>query len=382
MKQIEKYGRLIAGQSIVNYTPLIRNDFAYNKSSTKAFPEGYIARFEGEDLGAVPNSIFTCFRLKEGIADPGFLDSQFQGNLHGRWLRTRLSVGARAHGSLNVSDRDVLEIPVPLPEGLTSISEQTKISSCLTSLGELIAEEERKLEALLKHKRGLLQQLFPRPERTENGKTIPAETTPRLRFSKFREAGPWSLVPLSKSLQEHKLKSDGISAVHSVSVSVGLVDQVQHLGRSFSATDTSSYNLVLPMDVVYTKSPTGQFPYGIVKQSRLRTNALVSPLYGVFKPAQPSIGYLIEAFFESPSRAAAFLAPISKKGAKNTIQITNSIFLSGPMALPEDPEEADAIADCLICLDTLIAAQAKKAELLKFHKRGLLQSMFPTTETK
>ena len=41
--QVEKFGREIAGNSYKNYYVIRKNDFAYNKSSTKEFPEGYIS---------------------------------------------------------------------------------------------------------------------------------------------------------------------------------------------------------------------------------------------------------------------------------------------------------------------------------------------------
>ena len=44
-----------------------------------------------------------------------------------------------------------------------SLSEQQKIASCLSSLDDLIAAESAKVEALKDHKKGLMQQLFPRP---------------------------------------------------------------------------------------------------------------------------------------------------------------------------------------------------------------------------
>jgi len=62
VSQIEKFGRIIAGSSYKNYLLLKRIDFAYNKSATKEFPEGFIALYAGGELAAVPNSIFTCFR--------------------------------------------------------------------------------------------------------------------------------------------------------------------------------------------------------------------------------------------------------------------------------------------------------------------------------
>ena len=184
VSQKEKFGRTIAGKSLSNYIRLRRDDFAYNKSATKAFPEGYIARYRDDVKAAVPNSIFTCFRADAGKIDPAYLDFLFAGNLHGRWLRKFLTVGARAHGSLNVSDDDLMAMPVPLP----SPAEQRKIAACLTSLDELLAAEARKLEALRAHKNGLVQRLFPGQ----------GESRPRLRFPEFCNAGAWDKRTLGR----------------------------------------------------------------------------------------------------------------------------------------------------------------------------------------
>ena len=89
------------------------NDFAYNKSATKEFPQGYIARYSGTKDAAVPNSIFTCFRPNTAVVIPEYLDHLFHGNHHGRWLRKYITVGARAHGALNVSGDDLMSMPVP-----------------------------------------------------------------------------------------------------------------------------------------------------------------------------------------------------------------------------------------------------------------------------
>lgn len=96
VSQIEKFGRIIAGDSYKNYIRLERHDFAYNKSATKEFPQGYIARFSGTENAAVPNSIFTCFRPNRVSVVPELLDHLFNGNHHGRWLRKFITVGARA----------------------------------------------------------------------------------------------------------------------------------------------------------------------------------------------------------------------------------------------------------------------------------------------
>ena len=205
----------------------------------------------------------------------------------------------------------------------------------------------------------------------------PSHLVPRLRFPEFREGKGWARVPLNSVLSEDKIKSDGQTEVHSVSLTKGVVSQVEHMGRSFSAADTSHYSLVRPFDVVYTKSPLAIFKLGIVKQHRGPHNALVSPLYGAFTPANRHIGQLIEAYFDSPSRSLRFLDPLAQKGAKNTIQISNEKFLSGELFLPSDEREQQKIADCLGSLDDLIAAEGRKLEALHRHKQGLMQQLFP-----
>ncbi len=141
VSQMEKFGRIIAGSSYANYLQLKKNDFAYNKSATKEYPEGFIALYSGDELAAVPNSIFTCFRIKGESPVPQYLNYLFLGNLHGRWLRNLIEVGARAHGSLSIAEDDILALPVPLPSGKASVREQQKIAECLSSVDELMAAQ-------------------------------------------------------------------------------------------------------------------------------------------------------------------------------------------------------------------------------------------------
>ncbi|WP_200388000.1 hypothetical protein [Thiocapsa imhoffii] len=107
---------------------------------------------------------------------------------------------------------------------------------------------------------------------------------PRLRFHEFREAGEWELRQLSDMLSQHYKKSDGAETVFSVSVDKGLVNQIEYLGRKISASSTDHYNQVLPDDVIYKKSPKGEFSFAVLKQRKLAFLVIVSPLYGVFSP--------------------------------------------------------------------------------------------------
>ncbi len=200
---------------------------------------------------------------------------------------------------------------------------------------------------------------------------------PRLRFPEFRGSEGWKKTLLKDVLTEHGLKGGGKYEVHSVSVHKGVINQKEHLGRSFAAADTSKYNLVKPHDIIYTKSPTGEFPFGVVKHNHLGFEVIVSPLYGVFSPETSWIGYILDAYFESPIRTKNYLAPITQKGAKNTIQITNQVFLSNGIYLPRDPLEQKKIAEFLNSVQMLIGAEAAKLESLKSHKKGLMQQLLP-----
>ena len=209
------------------------------------------------------------------------------------------------------------------------------------------------------------------PNREQDAPT----TTPKLRFPGFSDS--WAYEQLSNVLKEHKLKNTEGHAVFSVSMEYGIVNQIELLGRSYAAADTSHYTVGRRYDIVYTKSPLKAFPFGIVKQCKFDGKIALSPLYGVFTPPNPHLGLMIEAYFESPNRSKDFLSPLCQKGAKNTLQITNSTFLSGRLALPTQPAEQQRIADCLSSLDALMAAQARKVEALKTHKKGLMQQLFP-----
>lgn len=256
----------------------------------------------------------------------------------------------------------ISDMPIFIPP---TFAEQEKIASCLSEIDTLISAQEKKVDALKAHKQGLMQQLFP-----QNG-----ETTPRLRFPGF--SGEWDEKPLSHFLHEHKTKSDGKCEVHSVSVAKGVINQVEYLGRSFAAADTSKYNLVKPDDIIYTKSPTGSFPYGIIKQNKNPYNVIVSPLYAVYTPVTKYLGYILDSYFENPVNTNNYLSSLVQKGAKNTIQITNDTFVSKSMRLPSDANEQKKIAECLMALDDNITAATAKLEALKAHKKGLMQQLFP-----
>lgn len=236
-----------------------------------------------------------------------------------------------------------------------TVSEQEKIAEILAGQDRVIALKEELLAEKQKQKKYLMQQLL----------------TCKKRLPGF--SCEWRIVKLKEVLRERDEKNVAQNLeICSVAVQKGVVNQIEHLGRSFAASDTSNYNVVLFGDIVYTKSPTGEFPFGIIKQSQLDKVA-VSPLYGVFKPITYALGYILHCYFEIPINTNNYLNPIIQKGAKNTINISNTTFLSNKLLLPMDEKEQTAIAEILSTADKEIELLKKDIEQEKLKKKSLMQ---------
>ena len=182
-------------------------------------------------------------------------------------------------------------------------------------------------------------------------------------------------IRLSEILTERNEVNTAQYEVYSVSVSQGVVNQVDYLGRSFAAKDTSNYNVVHYGDIVYTKSPTGDFPFGIVKRSGQTDPVAVSPLYGVYKPASNEIGCFLHYYFCNPVSAKNYLHKLIQKGAKNTINITNQRFLENTIKVPK----AEKLTIVVKLLNHISAKKQHTEELLALYrkqKRYLLSQMF------
>lgn len=202
-------------------------------------------------------------------------------------------------------------------------------------------------------------------------------TKPVLRFPEFKE--DWKPVQLKEILKEHKSRNtkNQVEEVFSVAKEKGVINQIEHLGRSYASDDISNYKVVYPNDVVYTKSPTAGFPFGIIKQNKLDRTGVVSVLYAVFKPKNIELGLLLDFYFSSWVNTYNYLVPLVHKGAKNTMNIGNEDFLNGAkIYLPTQKEEQKKITDFLIQIDNRIAQLAEKKENLKLYKKGITQKIF------
>ena len=304
--------------------------------------------------GAVPNCLHQnhVFAVRPSPAKllPEFL-ATLASSAHGRRYFQLSSKQSTNLASINSTQ--LKEFPVPLP----SLDLQRKIVEILRTWDEALEKLTALRRLNVRRRVWFRTHLF----------------TGKFRLSGF--SGAWREVRLSDVLHEHGLSSTGAEEVYSVSVHKGLVNQVEHLGRSFSAANTDHYNRVLPGDIVYTKSPTGDFPLGIIKQSKIDHEVIVSPLYGVFTPQTYALGVILYALFESPLAARNYLHPLVQKGAKNTIAVTNSQFLEGRLRLPMDPAEQAAIAAIVDASHAECAGLEAEIEALTRQKRGLMQRL-------
>lgn len=186
----------------------------------------------------------------------------------------------------------------------------------------------------------------------------------------------WLKTELKKVLHERKEKNIKGYDICSVSVRQGVVNQIKYLGRSFAAKETKHYTVVKHGDIVYTKSPTGEFPYGIIKRSDIKDNVAVSPLYGVYKPINEYIGVILHFYFMQSSNAFNYLHPLIQKGAKNTINITNERFLENTIPLPRTEAEAQNVACILTTIQSKIELEQRLLYSFQKQKAYLLRQMF------
>ena len=187
--------------------------------------------------------------------------------------------------------------------------------------------------------------------------------------------GQCKTVYLREILTECHEKNSYNHEVCSVSVSHGVINQVDYLGRSFAAKVVLHYNIVSYGDIIYTKSPTGDFPYGIIKRSDIPNPVAVSPLYGVYRPINDYIGKYLHLYFKSSINTKNYLHKLIQKGAKNTINITNQHFLDNRILIPQRGW-LENIVNFASIIEKRIIAEGKILHALQQQKNFLLAKMF------
>lgn len=336
--------------------------YVYNPRISSTAPVGPISK---NKIGTgVMSPLYTVFRFKDDSND--FLEHFFKTAGWHTYMREASSTGAR-HDRMAISSDDFMAMPLPV----SSPAEQQKISECLSSVDELMAAQARKVDALKTHKRGLMQQLFPRE----------GETQPRLRFPEFQNVGEWEedtlddiatfrrgSFPQPYGLPEWYDEKNGMPFI-----------QVFDVGDDFRLKDK-------------TKSKISKL--GAEKSVFIPEGTLIVTLQGsigrvaiTHYDAYIDRTLLIFESFQKPiekvffSRVIQNLFDIEKEKAPGGIikTITKESLSDFKVKYPKIAEQ-QRIATCLRSLDTLITAETQKHEAIKTHKKGLMQQLFPSPE--
>lgn len=374
VSQASKFGRDISGEQYRNYTYLRQGDFAYNKGNSISYPQGWVCQLK-EFEEAAASSAFICFRLHNEYR-PAYFQALFDQNVHGRQLTRFITSGARSNGLLNIRAEDFFGVKIPLPP---KAAEQQKIADFLSSLDAVIAAEEDRLAALRDHKKGLMQQIFPRPERTENGEKIPAETIPRLRFPEFQNAGDWVIKPLGDTFdtasggtpdrQKAQYWDGDIPWITTSLVDSNIISQAAEFitvdGLKSSSTKIFPKGTVLV--AMYGQGKTrGKVALLGIEAATNQACAAILPKEGI-DPAY--------VFLNLGSRYDEIRALSNSGGQDN---LSQGIIGTLPFPVPRELNEQRKVANCLASLNSAIDAQSDKIDTLKTYKSGLMQQLFPS----
>ena len=151
------------------------------------------------------------------------------------------------------------------------------------------------------------------------------------------------------------------------------------LGRSFAGASVLPYHVVRLGNIVYTKSPLKEYPYGIVKANTGKVG-IVSTLYAVYSVNDNANDKFIEYYFSLANRANRYFKPIVRIGAKHDMKISNQEVLANQVVFPTVKEQ-EKIADFLSLIDERISTQNKIIEDLKTLKSAIIDYAIGSLDT-
>jgi type I restriction enzyme, S subunit len=242
------------------------------------------------------------------------------------------------------------------------LSEQQKIAECLSSVDELITAQAQKLDALKTHKKGLLQQLFPRE----------GETQPRLRFPEFRNDGDWALAKAGSIFTNRVSKGEHGLPIYSVTMYDGMVRRDSLDRNYYDIEDAAGNKKVCKNDIAYNMMRMWQGALGVAPE-----DCLVSPAYIVLAPVKGVVPEFFQYMFKLPA-LLLILTAHSRGLTKDRLRLYYDDFAIIRLRCPSSLEQ-QRIAYCLTSLDDLIATQTQTLDVLKIHKNALMQQLFPVT---
>ena len=276
---------------------------------------------------------------------------------------------AAAGGGIKNLNADIIKLlPVFYPQ---LEKEQQKIADCLTSVDDLVATQAQKLDALKRHKKGLMQQLFP----------AEGEAEPKLRFPEFRDKGEWKRVALGeiaeiqlgKMLDKNKHTTGKLMPyLNNLSVRWNYVDTSNLPEMYFNEGELDRFGL-RSGDVVVCEG--GEPGRSAVWDGSLPALKFQKAIHRV-RFTLPFEAHLLVHYLELIAGTPQLEKLFTGGGIKH---LTREVFaqLQIPTTIHAEQQK---IANCLSSIDELITAQSQKVEALNAHKKGLMQQLFPTID--
>lgn len=204
-----------------------------------------------------------------------------------------------------------------------------------------------------------------------------AKRVPKLRFKGFTD--DWEQRKLKYymrvSTEKNKNHIYDKKDVLSVSGEYGVVNQIKFQGRSFAGKDVSNYKVLMKNNIVYTKSPLKNNPYGIIKVNHNKTG-IVSTLYAVYIPTLKVYPDFIELYFADNLRLNRYLKPIVNIGAKHDMKIKNNEVINHFVTFPSKNEQKN-ISQLFKQIEKVISLQQRKIDKLKFIKKAMEEYIYP-----
>ena len=277
---------------------------------------------------------------------------------------------AAGSGVQNLNADIIKSLPIFFP---VNDIEQQKIADCLSSLDNVISLQTQKIDALQQYKKGLVQKLFP----TEGG------TVPELRFNEFKNEGEWEERKLSEICERimdgthfsPKSKSGKYIYVTSKNIKNGRLD-----------LSDISYISDAEHKEIYKKCPVKKNDVLLTKDGANTGNCTINnvdfefSLLSSVAVLRGSSIWLTQCFLYQLINSEKFQKTIRDSISGQAItRITLAKIGSYSVLIPKIAEQ-QKIADCLSSLDGLITDETQKLAVLKNHKTGLMQQLFPAMD--
>jgi type I restriction enzyme, S subunit len=284
-------------------------------------------------------------------------------------ILTRNLEGLRDGKMISYSQFSELLLPTPI------YAEQQKIASCLSSLDELIALQGRKVEAFKTHKKGLMQQLFPR----EGG------TQPRLRFPEFQNAGDWKIKRVDEQGAVLAGKALAVNApgplrpyLRTKNVLDGAIDLFDVLTMPMNDAEFDRFE-IRDGDVLLNEGQSLELVgRAAIYRSEFKGRCAMQNQLLRFRALPSTSAEFAAQYFRKCQKDGTFASVATK--TTSVAHLGSSRFSALKLTWPSKSEQ-QRIASCLSSLDDLITSETQKLDALKTHKRGLMQQLFPSTET-